>query len=92
MAIGNANTVTPEFLRGTAAVARFLGVHERTVSRWVKSHFLPYTKLGTALLFRVSELEELLRRFSFPSVMSETDKRGRGRRQAAARSKEGGAA
>ncbi len=65
------------FLRGTDAVAKMLGVHERTVSRWVRSHILPVTKIGGALLFRVSDLEEVLARSTIPSVMTRKTRRVR---------------
>ena len=74
----------PAFLRGAEAVAKMLGVHERTVQRWVRSHILPVTKIGGALLFRVSDLEEVLARFTIPSCMTRRTRRvrvrvGRGR-------------
>ncbi len=65
------------FLRGADAVAKMLGVHERTVSRWVRSHILPVTKIGRTLLFRVSDLEEVLARFTIPSVTTRKTRRVR---------------
>ena len=67
----------PAFLRGVDAVANMLGVHKRTVSRWVRSHILPVTKIGGALLFRVSDLEEALARFTIPSITTRKTRRVR---------------
>ena len=78
-----------EFIRGTAAVAKMLGVHERTVGRWVKARILPVTKVHGAMLYRVADLEAALGRLTIPSVLDKGQARGRGRK-ARATAAEGG--
>ena len=85
------NQPEPQFLRGTAAVAARLGVHERTVSRWMRCHILPYTKMGSAVLFRVSDLEEVLNRHTVPSVSGVGGGRMHGARAVRRAAAEGGA-
>ena len=56
------------FIRGAGALAKYLGVHEMSVRRWQKQHRIPYVKLGGAVLFRRSDVEEMLNRLTIPAV------------------------
>jgi len=56
------------FIRGTRALAAWLGVSEVSVRRAVRNHTLPVIRFGGALLFRRADVEKTLARLTVPSV------------------------
>lgn len=61
-------TTTSPFFRGVQSLADYLGVSEKTISRAMRKHLLPYTKLGGAVIFRRAEVEDALARLSVPAI------------------------
>jgi excisionase family DNA binding protein len=57
-----------EFIRGSRALAEWLGVSEVSVRRAVRNHTLPVIRFGGALLFRRADVEKTLARLTVPSV------------------------
>jgi len=56
------------FIRGTKAMAEWLGVSEVSVRRAVRNHTLPVIRFGGALLFRLADVEKTLHKLTVPSV------------------------
>ena len=55
--------ITPQYLRRKQA-AVYLGVSERTLATWMKTHTIPFSRVSRGVvLFKVSELEEAIRRY-----------------------------
>ena len=53
----------PEKLWTVAEVAEFLGVTERTVRTWQRSHRLPFLKIGGTVRFRPGDVWDWVARF-----------------------------
>ncbi|MBR6023156.1 MAG: hypothetical protein IK066_12150 [Kiritimatiellae bacterium] len=52
---------------------------EKSIRRAMRSHQLPYTRLGGAILFRRTEVEEALEAATIPSIYTVNKRRGRSR-------------
>ncbi|MBQ7251351.1 MAG: helix-turn-helix domain-containing protein [Kiritimatiellae bacterium] len=68
------DTPTPKpespFFRGIQALADYLGVSDKTVTRAMRKHLLPYVRLGGSVLFRRADIEDALARLTVPAVGS----------------------
>ena len=67
------------FFRGCRELAEYLSVSEKSIRRAMRSHQLPYTRLGGAILFRRTEVEEALEAATIPSIYTVNKRRGRSR-------------
>lgn len=54
---------TPEPVVGVKAAAQFLGVSPSLVDAYVERRQVPHYRLGRSIRFRISELDEWLKRF-----------------------------
>jgi excisionase family DNA binding protein len=53
----------PESVVGVKAAAEFLGISPSNVYAWVERNQVPHYRIGRSIKFRVSELDEWLKRF-----------------------------
>ena len=70
---------TKPFFRGCRELAEYLSVSERSIRRAMRTHQLPYTRLGGAILFRRTEVEAALEAATVPSIYTLTKRSGRSR-------------
>lgn len=59
--------------------AEVLGVSERTLGNWQKARIVPFRKVGRCVLFRLTDLEAALDRFTVAAVASPSTRRRAGR-------------
>ena len=51
-------------------MADYLGVSDKTVTRAMRRHLLPFVRLGGTILFRRADVEDALERLTVPAVGS----------------------
>lgn len=64
---------SPDFFKGAAGLANYIGVHPRTVRRWIRERRVPFTRVGRSYIFRRSDIRDLLDRNTTPAASTKVE-------------------